>query len=385
MEQLRNQGIDIRNRPIPASAVPAAGAGTTSAAATNAAGATAANTTASAAAAAASNAEINPEFLAALPPQIQEELLAQQRIEQQARAAAVQNAAAAAGNNAADSTAAPATAGATSTALATTTNTTADDDNTAFMRALPASLRQAILFDMDHSQISALPEDLATEARNLQQQHREREIDLFAHAAAHRSSGAGGAGGSSGGPYLGGRYTLSTNRGLGSIYNVASSLLHDTYLYGGGPSGLGHSRDLNRLRRGLRRFNEAEIILGGGHHHHHHGPHGQPVAIDKLSRGGRQLLDHESLACLLVLLFIDDTRMNTVKLHRVIRNLCIHGPSRSWIIKALLSILEKVSGKQDDQVVRHHESDGPKHGHGKGSKATKSPGRYNFPFLYTLW
>ena len=72
------------------------------------------------------------------------------------------------------------------------------------------------------------------------------------------------------------------------------------------------------------------------------------MAIEKLSRGGRQLLDHESLACLLVLLFIDDTRLNTVKLHRVVRNLCIHGPSRSWIIKALLSILEKVSGKQEE-------------------------------------
>lgn len=143
------------------------------------------------------------------------------------------------------------------------------------------------------------------------------------------------------------------------------------------------------MRRGLRRFNEAEIILGGGHHHHHH-PHGQPVAIDKLSRGGRQLLDHESLACLLVLLFIDDTRMNTVKLHRVIRNLCIHGPSRSWIIKALLSILEKVSGKQEDQVVRHahghhHEMDGSKHGHGKGSKATKSPGRYKLCFYFMFY
>jgi E3 ubiquitin-protein ligase HUWE1 len=34
-----------------------------------------------------STVEINPEFLAALPPQIQEELLTQQRIEQQARAA----------------------------------------------------------------------------------------------------------------------------------------------------------------------------------------------------------------------------------------------------------------------------------------------------------
>ncbi len=179
----------------------------------------------------------------------------------------------------------------------------------------------------------------------MQQQQREREIDLFQHAAAHRSNATG----TPGGPYLGSRYTLSSNRGLGSIYNVASSLLHDTYLYGGGPSGLGgHSRDLNRLRRGLRRFNETEIILGAHPHGAHHGQAGQ-LAIDKLSRGGRQLLDHESLTCLLVLLFIDDTRLNIAKLHRVIRNLCIHGPSRAWIIKALLSILEKVSGGRQDE------------------------------------
>lgn len=211
----------------------------------------------------------------------------------------------------------------------------------------------------------------------MQQQQREREIDLFQHAAAHRSNAGGG---SSGGPYLGGRYTLTSNRGLGSIYNVASSLLHDTYLYGGGPSGLGgHSRDLNRLRRGLRRFNDAEIILGTHHQHGHHGQPGQ-LAMDKLSRGGRQLLDHESLACLLVLLFIDDTRINTVKLHRVIRNLCIHGPSRGWIIKALLSILEKVSGKQDEhgktqvtgQLAIENECNSK---HSKHSKLSKSPGK----------
>lgn len=36
-------------------------------------------------------AEVNPEFLAALPPAIQEEVLAQQRIEQQRQAAATAN------------------------------------------------------------------------------------------------------------------------------------------------------------------------------------------------------------------------------------------------------------------------------------------------------
>ena len=94
-----------------------------------------------------STVEINPEFLAALPPQIQEELLTQQRIEQQARAASANAAATGAGTSG--------TGNASALAVAN-----ADDDNTAFMRALPSSLRQAILFDMDHSQISALPEDL---------------------------------------------------------------------------------------------------------------------------------------------------------------------------------------------------------------------------------
>lgn len=97
--------------------------------------------------------------------------------------------------------------------------------------------------------------------------------------------------------------------------------------------------------------------------------------MDKLSRGGRQLLDHESLACLLVLLFIDDTRINTVKLHRVIRNICIHGPSRGWIIKALLSILEKVSGKQEEkssQLSIQNESEFNSK-NSKISKFSKSP------------
>ena len=241
------------------------------------------------------------------------------------------------------------------------------------MRALPASLRQAILFDMDHSQISALPEDLATEARALQQQHREREIDLFA-AAAHRRGG-----GSGGNPYLGGRYTISANRGLGGIYNVASSLLHDSYLYSGGAGG--HGRDLSRLRRGLRQLNEAEFnplspaILGGP------SGSGGAMALEK-SRNGRQLLDQESLASLLVLLFIDEPRMNMTKLHRVVRNLCIHSPTRAWVIKALLCILEKVSGKIETSSNQLAIQDGgdqssKRSSASKQSSSTKSPGSSN--------
>ena len=55
----------------------------------------------------------------------------------------------------------------------------------------------------------------------------------------------------------------------------------------------------------------------------------------------RGLLDHESLACLLVLLFLDEPRLNMSRLHRVLRNLCYHGPTRSWLLEALLSVLQR--------------------------------------------
>ena len=58
---------------------------------------------------------------------------------------------------------------------------------------------------------------------------------------------------------------------------------------------------------------------------------------------GRHLLDHEALTCLMVLLFVDEPRMNTSRLHRVLRNLCYHGPTRTWIIQSLLSILHRTS------------------------------------------
>lgn len=67
-------------------------------------------------------------------------------------------------------------------------------------------------------------------------------------------------------------------------------------------------------------------------------------AVDSLLRlRGRLLLDHEALSCLLVLLFVDEPKLNTSRLHRVLRNLCYHAPTRSWVIRSLLSILQRSS------------------------------------------
>lgn len=62
-----------------------------------------------------------------------------------------------------------------------------------------------------------------------------------------------------------------------------------------------------------------------------------------MERQGGPLLDHEALASILVLLFIDDPNISTLRLYRVIKNLCYHVPTRKWIIRALLSIVEKCS------------------------------------------
>ncbi|XP_009465116.1 PREDICTED: E3 ubiquitin-protein ligase HUWE1-like, partial [Nipponia nippon] len=52
-------------------------------------------------------------------------------------------------------------------------------------------------------------------------------------------------------------------------------------------------------------------------------------SVDSLLRlRGRLLLDHEALSCLLVLLFVDEPKLNTSRLHRVLRNLCYHAPTR---------------------------------------------------------
>ncbi|KAL0158058.1 hypothetical protein M9458_046134, partial [Cirrhinus mrigala] len=52
--------------------------------------------------------------------------------------------------------------------------------------------------------------------------------------------------------------------------------------------------------------------------------------VDSLLRlRGRLLLDHEALSCLLVLLFVDEPKLNTSRLHRVLRNFLLSILQRS--------------------------------------------------------
>ncbi|XP_054925199.1 E3 ubiquitin-protein ligase HUWE1 isoform X3 [Dermacentor andersoni] len=217
--------------------------------------------------------EVNPEFLAALPPSIQEEVLAQQRAEQQRLAA--QNC-----------------------------NPDAPVDPASFIQTLPPGLRQQVLADMDDSLLALLPAELASEAhslrRELEARHRQMQERFFS---------------SHGGTALS-RILRSAAGRMGTRYTIHTVPHH----------------------RGQWTWNALSSRGGAGGGSSGGGALGPPSSQQAR---GRQLLDHEALACLLVLLFVDEPRLNTGRLHRVLRNLCYHPPTRHWVVKSLLSILEK--------------------------------------------
>ena len=214
--------------------------------------------------------EVNPEFLAALPPSIQEEVLAQQRVQR-----------------------------------AATARSDEPVDAAQFLEALPSSLRQTILTDLDNSQFAALPPDVAQEAQTLRRQREER----VRHA-------------------------------------------HDHILQGGSSSGRGHTLShilRNTARLGTRLMQSSSWSTSWNLQPSTPASASQHQIIAGSKIRGRQLLDHEALSCLLVLLFLDETKLNTTRLHRVLRYLCNHQPTRQWIIRTLLSIMEKCHDIQVSQ------------------------------------
>ncbi|XP_029672475.1 E3 ubiquitin-protein ligase HUWE1 isoform X6 [Formica exsecta] len=219
--------------------------------------------------------EVNPEFLAALPPAIQEEVLAQQRMEQQRHAAA-------------------------------SANPEDPVDAAAFFQNLQPSLRQAILTDMEESQISVLPPDLAQEAQNLRREWEARNRHMMQERFLNHVS--------------------QSNTALSSI------LRNSGRARGGGTRYAIHAVPQRTQWNTWNPRGDTNIAHQGA----------------GLRLRGRQLLDHESMACLLVLLFVDEPKINTLRLHRVIRNLCYHGSTREWIVKALLSIMERSNDENKD-------------------------------------
>ena len=64
------------------------------------------------------------------------------------------------------------------TTISTKVDPTAPVDPGEFLQTLPPSLRQSLLADMEESQISALPAELAAEAQNLRRDYEQVNVGL---------------------------------------------------------------------------------------------------------------------------------------------------------------------------------------------------------------
>lgn len=188
---------------------------------------------------------------------------------------------------------------------ATNQNPEAPVDPGEFLQTLPTTLRRSVLADMEESQMSALPADMYTEAQNLRREY----------AMVHQGA----------------------NSALSSILRNSFSNRGNQYVIGGFGNGRARSR-------GDREGWTSHIYPGVNPLH-------STFPTPGIKIKGRPLLDHEGLSCLLILLFIEDSKINTTRLHRILRNLCYHAPTRDWVIHSLLNILEKSNeGKLHDQT-----------------------------------
>ncbi|XP_016986687.1 E3 ubiquitin-protein ligase HUWE1 isoform X2 [Drosophila rhopaloa] len=180
-------------------------------------------------------------------------------------------------------------------------------DTAAFFQNLPESLRQVILTDMEESQIASLPPELAAEAQFLR---RDWESRNGARMDAHPPSNA-------------------LSRFQTTLQSLDEARWHSSIWY----DASGNAQPQHH----------QHTTIVHHHAHAHHAPTmGKPLAL-LMMEDENILLDPDSLATLLLFLFVEDQKVNSMRLHRVIRNLCHHEPTRDWIISALISIVQKTN------------------------------------------
>ena len=134
-----------------------------------------------------------------------------------------------------------------------------------------------------------------------------------------------------------------------AIRDSASSLLYQQKIFYISPTFLPCPGLQGRLGHGVNYYRlsvprgQSDNMWGWGN------PRGSPLrssnpaVVSGSNFQGRQLVDLEALTCLLVLLFVNEPKLNTARLHRVLRNLSYHSTTRQWILQALLSILDRTS------------------------------------------
>ena len=264
---------------------------------------------------------VDPSFLAALPEDMRQEVIDEQRRLQTIRQRAAQNTEAGVTEvNPEFLAALPpniqeevlAQQRIEQQRQAAQANPEAPVDPGEFLQSLPESLRQSVLADMEESQIPSLPAELAAQAQVYRRENEQRLERNRVHNLQERFFGNSN---------LSSILRNTVNR-IGSSYFVHGS--------GGGRSDSWRHTFGGRQAGGPGGMSASSLLAS---------------ASASMKFKGRQLLDQEGLSCLLIVLFIDDPKINTTRLHRILRNLCYHAPTREWVIKSLLSILEKSNDK----------------------------------------
>ncbi|XP_003380634.1 putative HECT-domain protein [Trichinella spiralis] len=232
---------------------------------------------------------VDRAFLAELPENIRAEVIAEQwrllRLQQQSRSA-----------EGTDGSAPPAISMdflvALPPELQEENNPDGQMDLATFFETLPAPLRRQILSDADESQMAFFPSHIAAEARHIQLTFNNRETD-----------------------------SVRPRHGIRLARRPVPA-------------------DMRSLRQQLANWNRdtpsyTRTQFGG------HTGSKSATTNTTLSTRSSALFDRESLTCLLVLLFVDDSRLSTARLTRILRTVCAHPGTREWLLRALVSILQR--------------------------------------------
>ena len=197
-------------------------------------------------------------------------------------------------------------------------------DATSFLTSLTPDLRRTILSDMDDTQLNQLPEEVALEARTLRQERESRHRHYLAQQMQSRYEHMLEA------PQSGPTWTHMLNHdttgGAGSHYRYAVFNLNPQIL-----ERVGHDRFSSLIPSSLT----------------------HPLFQRDGDLGDKQILDQDGLSCLIVLLFLDQTKLHFNRLFRIFRSLSQHLPSRSWLIASLLSILKETSNTSPTHTCPH--------------------------------
>ncbi|VDL63048.1 unnamed protein product [Hymenolepis diminuta] len=196
------------------------------------------------------------------------------------------------------------------TAAAVNASNTAATTEDVF-NSMPAHLRREVLADMEDSQLSALTPELQAEARQIRQQNAQDHAHIPAN------------------PLHSGQGNQNQVRSFGSLMFPAFF----------GPSRGNHPADFTvRNGRGIR----------GGIRTTGFSPASLNMLMSSIPTKPKALLDHEGLSCILGMVIAcsgspDIRRSTYVILKRVIENLCVHAPTRRWIISTIFNIVKGLS------------------------------------------